>query len=195
MSTRTKKARASAPLRFATEDAVDEDNDADDNMADIITIMQEFQKKKAMKSTSRANAMQNKKNAIVTKVTQDADTVIREGSAYFEQVRTKIDNLQVQEVKADSTLRDVVTLWSAHEQSIRSLLSIFPTIIEDLSPRRAKDIDAASEMIETHPKAREASRRRIMRNAKKGYQAGLEEQKLATDSTALIKHYKALLFA
>ena len=71
-------------------------------MADIITIMQEFHsalinfsfrrlptyppmptEKKVMKSTSRANAMQNKKNAIVTKVTQDADTVIREGSAYL----------------------------------------------------------------------------------------------------------------
>ncbi len=80
---------------------------------------------------------------------------------------------------------------------MHSLLAIFPSLIEDLAPRRTEEVNAASEMrkyftflpidscgadflyeVETHPRAREASRRRLIKSAKRNLEAGLEAQKV-----------------
>lgn len=78
------------------------------------------------------------------------------------------------------------------------MLSVYPELIEDLSPQRAQIVNAASEMrlysfpalhalelmigvsvpVETHPLAREASRKRLMKNARKNMEAGIEAQKV-----------------
>ncbi|KAI5116851.1 hypothetical protein M0805_006805 [Coniferiporia weirii] len=204
MASRARHPRTAAPVRFATDDGGDdfstgkdaqEDGGGDDNMEDMIAIMQEFQKKKSMKTSSRGAALTTKKNALLSTARKEADVLAREGRAYIEQCKARIVEMKAQETAADEVLKDAMRLWSAHEESFQSLLSIYPEIIEDLSPRRAQEINAASEMLETHPHAREASRRRLMKNARKSMEAGIESQKLATDASALIKHYKALLLS
>ncbi|TDL24980.1 hypothetical protein BD410DRAFT_70773 [Rickenella mellea] len=202
MSSRTKNPRASAPVRFETEEPIEDfdaksgevDNDGDD-MAEMISIMQQFHKRKSAKGTTRSAAAMQKKNAIVSDAKKKAETMARDGEAYLESCKAKISELQHQGNKAEDKLKDIVHLWTAHEESVHALLQVYPTLIDDLSPLRAKDINAASEMLETHPLAREASRRRLMKNAKKDLQTGLENQKLATDASAMIRHYKALLLS
>jgi len=195
MSSRSKNAKSVAPVRFA--EGIDEDftatPDGEDNMMDMLTIMQEYQKMKAIKASSKSNAIQTKKNAIVSSARKEAEALIQEGNSFFETIRATMDELQSQESLSDGILKEVVSLWSEHEDEMHSLLAIFPSLIEDLAPRRTEEVNAASEMLETHPRAREASRRRLIKSAKRNLEAGLEAQKLATDASALMKHYKALL--
>ncbi|KAH8117017.1 hypothetical protein DFH11DRAFT_1144756 [Phellopilus nigrolimitatus] len=151
--------------------------------------------KKSQKVSSRSAAFVSKKNALVAGARKEAEAMAKEGKAYLEQCKARVVDMKAQETQADAMLKDAMRLWSIHEDTFQSLLSVYPELIEDLSPRRAQDINAASEMLETHPLARDASRRRVMKNARKNMEAGMENQKLATDASTLIKHYKALLLS
>ncbi|THH11988.1 hypothetical protein EW145_g296 [Phellinidium pouzarii] len=181
--------RAAAPVRFSMDDGADEfgpgmglnldaGDDGDDNVMDMITIMQEFQKKKSMKANSRSAAFMHKKDALIAAARKEAETMVRDGHAYIEQCKARLVEMRAQETPANEVLKDAIGLWAAHEDSFQSLLSIFPELIEDLSPKRAHDINAASELLETHPLAREASRRRLMKNARKDMEEGISNQKV-----------------
>ncbi|KLO19207.1 hypothetical protein SCHPADRAFT_80179 [Schizopora paradoxa] len=193
----TSRARKSAaPVRFAEdleEDFAATQDGGEDNMMDMLSIMQEYQKMKAAKASTKSNALQAKKNTIVSNARKEAQELVQDGNTFFDSLRRSVEEMQSQELLSDGILKEVVALWSAHEDEMDTLLAIFPTLIDELSPRRTQEINDASEMLETHPRARDASRRRMMKSAKRNLEAGLEAQKLATDASALMKHYKALL--
>jgi hypothetical protein len=80
-----------------------------------------------------------------------------------EEGKAKILALKREEVSADKYSKDVIPLWHGVEvsamqsrvevcihrleqHSVRALLAIYPTGVEDLFPRRSNAINAASEM-------------------------------------------------
>ncbi|KAI0345276.1 hypothetical protein BDW22DRAFT_1354184 [Trametopsis cervina] len=79
------------------------------------------------------------------------------------------------------------------KEAVGAILAQYPPIFEDISPRRAETINDTSAMLESHSAERHQSRRRLIRNAKVRIEEDYENQRIATDASALIKHYKAML--
>ncbi|KZT71265.1 hypothetical protein DAEQUDRAFT_724209 [Daedalea quercina L-15889] len=172
----------------------DEEEQGDENgMLEMLSMLQEFQKRKASKTSTRSVAFQTKKNALFTEVRKNVDTIVREGAVYIDQCKARLAELKAQEISQEKNLQDLSALWQNQEDTVRSLLKTYPTLIEDLSHRRAAQTNDASEMVEAHAQERQESRKRLIHLAKARADEILERQKLATDATAFIKHYKALL--
>ncbi|KAH9843169.1 uncharacterized protein C8Q71DRAFT_238058 [Rhodofomes roseus] len=196
------KARATTKGLDADEDQVDEiqndeeEQDGDENgMLEMFTMLQAFQKRKASKSSTRSVAFHTKKNALFTDVRATVDTLVREGATYIDQCKTRLAELKAQEVSQEKHLKDLSALRKNQENTVRDLLKTYPVMIEDLSHRRAAQINESSELLEGNAQERQESRKRLIHLAKARADEILERQKLATDATALIKHYKALLLA
>ncbi|KAI0934769.1 hypothetical protein AcW1_006190 [Taiwanofungus camphoratus] len=164
-------------------------------MMEMLSILQEFQKRKATKTSTRSAAFQSKKNILFAEARRNVDAVVRDGVTFIEQCKAKVIELKAQEVSEDRHFKDLALLWKNHDESVRSLLGLYPSLTEDLSHRRADQINEASVMLEAHAAERQNSRRKLVRNAKAKMDDNLENQKIATDAHALIKHYKALLLS
>jgi len=195
--------RASAPVNFINEDedSLDEiqnsgdEDDEEDEGVDMLDIIQEFKKRKAKKSTTSSNTFQNQKAALYAQARQNAYNAARDGNDYLDQALDKMSQLKSQEGSYKKHLKDFLPLYNANDASVQLLLATYPTLLQDLVPRRTEEIDAASIMLMSLPKDRETSRKRLMRNARDQIDEGLENQRVATDAAALIKHYKALLLS
>ncbi|KAH9930749.1 uncharacterized protein B0H18DRAFT_134323 [Fomitopsis serialis] len=184
------------------EDQVDEilndedEQEGDENgMLEMLSMLQELQKRKASKSSTRSVAFQTKKSALFTDVRATVDTIVRDGAAYIDQCKTRLVELKAQEVSQEKNLQSLSALRKNQEDTVRNLLKTYPTLIEDLSHRRSAQINEASALLEGHAQERQESRKRLIQLAKARADEILERQKLATDASALIKHYKALLLA
>ncbi|CAL1705585.1 unnamed protein product [Somion occarium] len=206
-ATRTRVSRARAKVAFREADSFaesidenqedidveDEDGGDEDQMLDMINMLKEFQKRKASASSSRNAAFQNKKNSLYADARKNAELVVTEGIAYVEQFRTRIAELRANEVPRDQHLKQLTTIMKSLDEPVREVLNVYPNLFQDLSRRRAGEINETSAMLESHIVERQYSRRKMIKNAKVRMDDGLEQQKLATDASALIKHYKALL--
>ncbi|KAI0718293.1 hypothetical protein C8Q72DRAFT_149746 [Fomitopsis betulina] len=196
-----RQARANASRTLAMDDdQVDEIQDdqegqeGDENgMLEMLSMLQEFQKKKASKSSSRAIAFQTKKTALFTDARATVDTIVREGAAYLDQYKAGLIALKAQELSQNKHLQELSALWKNQDETVDNLRGMYPSLIEDLSHRRSAQINDASESIEAHAEECQESRKKLIHLAKARADEILERQKLATDATALIKHYKALL--
>ena len=82
-------------------------------------------------------------------------------------------------------------------------LAVYPELIEEISPHRAQVINAASEickfclslflyefgrelLVEKHPDARDASRKRLKKSARKHMETGIESQKVGASNYVLM---------
>ncbi|KAF9819753.1 hypothetical protein IEO21_01844 [Rhodonia placenta] len=153
--TRAHVAFQSIDSKAGLEDEIEDDTDDvvingdDENgMMEMLTMLQEFQKRKASKTFSRATVFHNKKNALFTDARKNVDAVVRDGMAYIDQCLAKISELKAQETSQENNFKDLSRLWENHEEIIQNLLGTYPTIIEDLSHRRAEQINEASAMCE-----------------------------------------------
>ncbi|KAI0333591.1 hypothetical protein GY45DRAFT_1244518 [Cubamyces sp. BRFM 1775] len=115
-------------------------------MAEMLAMLQEFQKRKASKTSARSIAFQNQKNALFTNARKNAEKAIRSGTAAIEQARTTILDFKLQEVSQEGTLVSLKALLESQEDCVQGLLDNLNGVIEDLSHRRAKQIDEASAM-------------------------------------------------
>ncbi|KDQ61151.1 hypothetical protein JAAARDRAFT_173720 [Jaapia argillacea MUCL 33604] len=111
---------------------------------DLVAVLQEFQKRKAAKSSSRASTLQNKAKAAISQARKNADLAVREGIANIEQFKANLDELKLQETSQDKNIRDLTQLWQAHDTLTRTTLSLYQPFFEDLSCRRAEEVNAAS---------------------------------------------------
>jgi len=200
----SRQPRASAPISFTNEDddsldeiqnSADEDEDEENEGVDMLNIIQEFKKRKAKKTTTGSNTFQNQKAALYAQARQNTYDAARDGNDYLDQALDKMSQIKNQEGSYKKHLKDFLPLYNANDASVQSLLATYPTLLQDLVPRRTEEIDAASTMLMSFPKDRETSRKRLMRNARDQIDEGLENQRVATDAAALIKHYKALLLS
>ncbi|KAL7283669.1 hypothetical protein ACG7TL_003105 [Trametes sanguinea] len=171
------------------EDAVGEDDGDDENMAEMLAMLQEFQKRKASKTSARSVAFQTQKAAVFAEARMRVDDAVRSGIASIEHARTTILDLKAQEVSQEAALISLKALLESQD----GLLSTQNGVIEDLAHRRAEQIDEASAMLETQAVEREKSRKRLIANARSSIEENTEQQKVATDASNLIKHFKALI--
>ncbi|CCM00005.1 uncharacterized protein FIBRA_02030 [Fibroporia radiculosa] len=187
--------------------------DDDNGMLEMLNMLQEFQKRKASKTSTRSAVFQNKKNALIADARKNTETIVREGVLYMHesfhasvttrthtgilldrnQFSTMIAELKAQENSPD--LNGLSQLWESQNDLVNDLLGMYPSLIDNLSHRRADQIDGTSAMLEAHVAERQNSRRRLILNAKGRMDENIERQKLATDAAALIKHFKALLLS
>ncbi|GBE82146.1 hypothetical protein BKA93DRAFT_220662 [Sparassis latifolia] len=177
------------------DNAGDDGNVADEDMIEMFTMLKEFQRRKSLKSSTRSTAFQSKKTAMFNEARKNAEAIVRDGITYLDECRAKFAELQAQQTSQDGRLRDLSLLWKTNDEAIRALLGAYPPLIEDLSHRRAAHVNDTSAMLEAHSAERQASRRRLLKNATARMEENLENQKIATDANALIKQYTGLLLS
>ncbi|KAI0094074.1 hypothetical protein BDY19DRAFT_920673 [Irpex rosettiformis] len=163
-------------------------------MLEIISILQNFQKKKTTKGSDKPSSFTLKKNVIYEEARKNANNAVQEGVAYIEQYRIVIEALKAQEVSQSRRLEEL-SLFTEQENSVRNILDQFPPLFEELSRRRAETVNDTSATLESHSIERQRSRRRLIKNATMRIEADYEHQRVVTDASALIKHYKALLLS
>ncbi|KAJ7256518.1 hypothetical protein B0H12DRAFT_1323005, partial [Mycena haematopus] len=158
----TRPTRTSAPVSFkdfdpveneeASEDEdVDMDGGSEDSAEMLNRFLSEYKKREAKKSSARTAAFQTQKGALYTAARQAAKDLARQGTACLEEGRAMILTLKKEELSAKEHCDLVVPQWVGVENSIRALLNIYSSGVEDLFPRRSNSINAASEMLRTNP--------------------------------------------
>ncbi|KAJ6618824.1 hypothetical protein B0H10DRAFT_1215816 [Mycena sp. CBHHK59/15] len=203
----TRPTRTSAPVSFKNDDEFDAiekddtenddlDMDGGDDSADMLNqILAEYKKRESKRVSARSAAFQTQKKALYAAARKAAKDLARDGTACLEEGKAKLTELKREEVSADKYSKDVVPLWHSLEDSVQALLSIYPTGIEDLFPRRSHAINAASEMLRSNPTTRADVLAECVQSADSQlYQSKLDETN-AADASRLIKHYKNLLLS
>ncbi|KAI0075267.1 hypothetical protein K474DRAFT_1600134, partial [Panus rudis PR-1116 ss-1] len=149
---------------------------------------------KASSASARSTAFQSKKNALYAEARSNADLSVKEGVAYLEQFRARIAEMKAQEVPRQYYPKSISSaVRNLNVCALQHIMDTYKVAFEELSPSRAEEINESSAMLESHASERQQSRRRIIKNAKTRMNDDLERQRLATDASVLIKHYKALL--
>ncbi|KAJ3536925.1 hypothetical protein NM688_g6769 [Phlebia brevispora] len=172
----------------------DTEENEDDGMLEMLSILKEFQKRKATKGSTSSTVFETKKNSLFAAARKNADIAVKDGVTYIEQYKVKIAELKAQEVSQQQHLANL-SLLAGREEAVQALLDVFAPLLEDLSYRRADAINESSAMLEAHSVQRQRSRMKLVKQAKSRIDEDLEAQRVATDATALVKHYKALLLS
>ncbi|KAI0780586.1 hypothetical protein BD413DRAFT_6231 [Trametes elegans] len=175
------------------EDASGDGEGEDESMMEMLSVLQEFQKRKASKSSARSVAFQNQKTMLFAEARKKVEQTLRDGTAAIDQARSTIAHLQSREVSQEGTLGALKGLWIGQDNCVQVVLGDCNKIIEDLAHRRAEQINESSAMLEAHMVERENSRRRLLAHARVCIEENIENQKIITDANSLMKHYKALL--
>ncbi|KAJ7172118.1 hypothetical protein C8R46DRAFT_1258061 [Mycena filopes] len=205
----TRPTRAAAPVSYKNEDDfdpvqdddipddedVDMDGGSEDSAEMLNRFLTEYKKREAKKVSARTAAFQTQKKALYTSARKQAKDLAREATACLEEGKAKVLALKDEEVRADKFSEDVVPIWHMIEDSTRVLLTIYPTGLEDLFPRRSNAIDTASEMLRTNGNTRANALAESVETADYQLYQSKQDQKNATDASSLIKKYKNLLIA
>ncbi|KAF8077715.1 hypothetical protein FPV67DRAFT_1662514 [Lyophyllum atratum] len=195
--------RVAAPVRFELEndeEIFDEIQSAADDAqpqfeGDVTRILKEHHEYQAKKTSARSTTFQTQKKAIYAAARKNAQEVATSGIAYLENARAKIQELKGREVSHEKVFSNFQQLCVAQEESIDSLLSVYSPLLDELAPRRSDQANAASEMVRKNPIRREAALKKFSKNARAHVEEARENERAATDASALIKHYKNLLCA
>ncbi|GLB34719.1 hypothetical protein LshimejAT787_0202840 [Lyophyllum shimeji] len=183
----TRPTCAAAPL------SAEEDGAKPQVEGDVTLILKELHDRQARKASARSMAFQAQKKAIYAAARKTGQEISRSGIAYLEKVRAEIQELNAQEVSHEQFISDFQRLCVAQEESIESVLSEFPPLLDELAPRRANQANTASEMLRKNPARRELALKTFCKNARAHVEEARENERVATDASALIKHYKNLL--
>jgi len=159
----------------------------------MLNIIQELQKRKVKNTPTTANAFQNQKEAVYVKARQDAFGAAQDGTEYLAQALDKMSQIKSQEGYYQKHLQDFLPLYNANDASVQSLLASYPTLLQDLVPRRTDEIDAASTMLMSFPKYREVSRKRLTRNARDQIDEGLDNQRVRTPTVIPFRNIWSLI--
>ncbi|KAJ6502152.1 hypothetical protein C8R45DRAFT_1092046 [Mycena sanguinolenta] len=203
----TRPTRAASAVSFKTEDdfdpvqddALDEDVDMDGGSEDstemLNRFLSEYKKREAKKSSARSAAFQTQKKALYVAARQAAKDLAREGTACLEEGKAMILALKKEEVSLEMHVKNVGPQWANVEHSVRALLDIYPTGVEDLFPRRSNLINAASEMLRANPSTREEALAESVETANSQLHQSQLDKTTAADASNLIKYYKGLLLS
>ncbi|KAF7980169.1 hypothetical protein HWV62_39639 [Athelia sp. TMB] len=206
---RSRQKRASAPTRFVNEnenddefsdviqDEGEDDNEREDG-SDMLHILEALQKRKSKKKQTtgtKLGTLETQKAILYAEARQFALDTTREGSAYLDSALNRMSAYAKQPIAAGKHVQDFAGVYTACDASVKSLLALYPALLQGLGPRRAQEMEEASGMALEHPKMREESRRMLMKRARVEMQEGVENQRLATDAKEMIRRYKSLLLS
>ncbi|KAI1794679.1 hypothetical protein LXA43DRAFT_1059087 [Ganoderma leucocontextum] len=161
------------------EDVAGEDDDDADSMIEMLAVLQEFQKRKASKSSARSIAFQKEKEALFAAARKKAEDTVREGMESLDKARALVSELKAREVSQEGALNELKILLGSQDECVQSHLGHLTWLIEDLSHRRAAQIDEASAMLEAQAAAREKSRKRLCGLANARMAENMENQKVS----------------
>ncbi|KAF9469304.1 hypothetical protein BDZ94DRAFT_1244160 [Collybia nuda] len=184
----SKPARSKVAVRFSHESEKNEST-RPDNQSD--PEKQEYESKKV---STRETAFQMQKNIIYAAARKDSKEIAQASVTYIENARDKIRELKLQEQPYDKHLKDFERVYAPLEISVKSLSTVYPTILEDLAVRRSNQVNAASAMVKANPARRQTALKSFSKNARIRVEDVREKEKAATDASRLIKHYKNLLY-
>ncbi|KAK0196798.1 hypothetical protein F5146DRAFT_1217788 [Armillaria mellea] len=210
---KSRPTRVTAPTSFVNENSDAEDDDSfgfagasrnrrqddddiensDDDAKTMAKFLQEYKKQQAKKSSTRSAAFDGQKKALFTSGRKTAEEISRDGVTYLEELKAQVMNTKQQEISHEKYTDGLDQLGEESNEALAKWLEICPTAKEDLFVRRLQTLDAAGKMLEANPSSREQALDRCRRNAHTQVRKSGEKEKLATDASRLIKHYKDLL--
>ncbi|KAL0946562.1 hypothetical protein HGRIS_012766 [Hohenbuehelia grisea] len=176
-----------------TEDEGGTHPSSDTAGAALMAVMQSLQKATNKKSTARVAAFHNRKTKTFTAARTKSLEVSQVIKGAIDDARAQIEQLKAAEVSFDTQLNAFNATWPQNEAAIESIKEIYPRLFDDLFPRRSKDLNSASEMLEQRPLQLEGSLRTVLKHANTHLTNSQEKEKLATDAQSLIRHYRALV--
>ncbi|KAF9019394.1 hypothetical protein BDZ89DRAFT_1139364 [Hymenopellis radicata] len=213
--------RVSAPISFANENSDDDDESnfdlfnqkpktarkqppppepevtqMDDSDSDgVQKFFQEYKKQQAKKLSARSAALENHKKALYVSGRKLAEELSKNGIATLEGLKSNIFALRQRELSYEDVSKDLddMEARAASYECVQAVLQIYPPLIEDLFQRRAESIEAASAMIQGNQARRKQALEQFLRNAHAQVEQSRNNERLATDATNLIRHYKSLL--
>jgi len=71
---------------------------------------------------------------------------------------------------------------------------VYPALLDDLATRRSDQVNAASEMLQCYPARRQAALKKFSKQARTHLEEVKENEKVASDASAMIKQFKNLLY-
>ncbi|KAI0373006.1 hypothetical protein BV20DRAFT_938755 [Pilatotrama ljubarskyi] len=115
-------------------------------MAEMLTMLQEFQKRKATKTSARSITFQNAKSALFSDARKKVDKAVRDGTTALENAHAAIINVKAKEISQESALASLKSLWDSQDECVQDLVGNLSGVIEDLAHRRAAQINETSAM-------------------------------------------------
>jgi len=165
-----------------------------DESANILDIIQEFERRKAKKASVRTMAFRQEFKKLVAAGRKGAQHMSEAGTAIIEEARLKAkEQLRAQHLPNEQNIGAVLQNFKAQNEAMESLLAQYDALFDNLLPRRVNQIDAASATMVQGPINRSRSLRARLRHGQDSLEAAKVEEKRATDAQELIKHVKALM--
>ncbi|KAF7966374.1 hypothetical protein HWV62_38889 [Athelia sp. TMB] len=153
---RSRQKRASAPTRFVNENENDDefsdviqDEGEDDNESDMLHILEALQKRKSKKKQTtgtKLGTLETQKAILYAEARQFALDTTREGSAYLDSALNRMSAYAKQPIAAGKHVQDFAGVYTACDASVKSLLALYPALLQGLGPRRAQEMEEASGM-------------------------------------------------
>ncbi|KAK0483996.1 hypothetical protein IW261DRAFT_1606057 [Armillaria novae-zelandiae] len=209
---KTRPARVTAPTSFVNENSDDDDDsfgftgasrsrrhddddieNSDDDAKTMAKFLQEYKKQQAKKTSARSAAFDGQKKALFASARKTVEETSRDGVAYLEELKVQTMIAKQQEISYEKYTNGLDSLGDDSNEAFAKWLEMCPTAKEDLFVRRLQALDAAGKMLKSNPSKREQALERCRRNAHAQVRKSEEKEKLATDASRLIKHYKDLL--
>ncbi|OCH86895.1 hypothetical protein OBBRIDRAFT_737119 [Obba rivulosa] len=118
--------------------------DVNSSVVEMLSIFEEFQKRKATKTSSRSTEFQRKKNALFDQARMDAEDVVREGVVYVDQARARVAELKAHETSFEKSQRNLSFLAQRQNEAAGVAFDTYTSLLEELSRRRAGQVNEAS---------------------------------------------------
>ncbi|KAK0211057.1 hypothetical protein DFS33DRAFT_1379020 [Desarmillaria ectypa] len=156
-------------------------------------FLQEYKRQQAKKNSARSVAFDGQKKVLYASARKTAEEISGDGVAYLEEMKAQVMVTKQQEISYEKYTNGLDQLGEDSNEALVKLLEICPTVKEDLFVRRRQALEAAGEMLKSNPSRKEQALRQFLRNAHGQVNKSRQNEKLATDASKLIKHYKDLL--
>ncbi|KAG7448128.1 uncharacterized protein BT62DRAFT_992994 [Guyanagaster necrorhizus] len=207
---KARQTRLTAPTSFVNENSDDDsfgfteasrsrrqedDNieNSDDDAKTMAKFLQEYKKQRAKKNSARSVAFDGQKKALYASARKTAEEISRDGIAYLEEMKAQVMNMKQQEISYEKYTNGLSQLGEDSNEALIKLLAIYPLVKEDLFVRRRQALEIAGKMLKSNPSKKEQALQQFLRNAHGQVEKSRQNEKLATDASKLIKHYKDLL--
>ncbi|KIJ45475.1 hypothetical protein M422DRAFT_66981 [Sphaerobolus stellatus SS14] len=189
----------------------DEQDTNDKYLLDVLGILQEYQKKRTSKASSRVAGLEAKQKEVIQASDADVRQIKTDGATYMYRpccpvccclsifsfasasVKAALEELRSTEVPPDAVFADVAALFGCRIKALESQSNTLSQFLAELSPARVDIIEANSTDLTFHTTQFEKTGKKIKRMAKRELEDGMQNQKLATEVQTYIKHYKQLV--
>ncbi|KIY73168.1 hypothetical protein CYLTODRAFT_417147 [Cylindrobasidium torrendii FP15055 ss-10] len=147
------------------------------------------------KGAARSSTFENQKKALFANAREQAVKTSEAVPNQMGNLKNMLAMLREDEINYEDVTRALDEKEAAADELSQAVFAKHPALIADLFPRRRIAIEAACDTLKTHQADREDALGRFLRNAHVQVETARRDEKLATDASNLIRHYKSLLLA